>query len=203
MSLAEQELNSLSGSEIANLRHELRTPVNQIVGYCEMLLEDAESQNRLQRQQPLTETLAAVREVLALIDAALPQTLTAIGRDRILSLYESLHNPQTRIIGAMSGLLHAEGGSSDKEFVADVCRIRDAAERLLPTDRPRAEPTAAFSAPSVVHVAPSAAPGAKPGMRARILVVDDIEANRGVLERRLTREGHTVVCAVSGRDALT
>ena len=40
-------------------------------------------------------------------------------------------------------------------------------------------------------------------MKAHVLVVDDLEANRGVLERRLQREGHTVASAASGLEALS
>ncbi len=193
---------SLTGSEVAHLRHELRTPVNQIVGYCEMLLEDAQVPQLAHRQATLRAALDAVREATALIDSALPPTSATIGKDRIVSLYESLHAPQTRIIDAMSGLLNARTGDADAEFIADVCRIRDAAERLLPTDRPREESTGSFPLPAAVSVAPSAAVGSKPGRAANILVVDDVEENRGVLQRRLNREGHAVTCASSGPEAL-
>ncbi len=37
---------------------------------------------------------------------------------------------------------------------------------------------------------------------ARVLVVDDTEANRDLLTRRLERQGHDVTCAVDGRQAL-
>lgn len=194
---------SISGTEVAHLRHELRTPVNQIVGYCEMLLEDAEAPEFAHRKPPLTEALAAVRAATAMIDAGLPPTATTLESDDIRQLYESLHAPQTRIIEAMSGLLRSSTGVADSEFIADVCRIRDAAERLLPTDRPRAEVTSTFAVPSAVKVAPSEAVGSKPGRSARILVVDDVEENRGVLQRRLNREGHSVVCARSGLEAIS
>ena len=41
-----------------------------------------------------------------------------------------------------------------------------------------------------------------PVQSSRVLVVDDNAANRDVLERRLTREGHQVVTASSGGAAL-
>lgn len=200
--MTDTEVGSLTGTEVAHLRHELRTPVNQIVGYCEMLLEDAESFELAHRKLPLSEALTAVRDAISMIEVALPATSSTLGKDRILSLYESLHVPQSRIIDAMSGLLHNEAGSADETFIADVCRIRDAAERLLPTDRPRAELTASFRVPAALTVSPAAAVGAKGRRTAKILVVDDVEENRGVLQRRLNREGHHVVCAASGADAL-
>ena len=190
---------TLSISEVARLRHELRTPVNQIVGYCEMLLEDAQSPQDGSRRDSLKEALAAVRDAISLIEQALPADVATLDADRIVALYERLHGPQSRIIDAMSGLLR--DGQPDEKFIADVCRVRNAAERLLPTDRPRAEPTTAFSAPTV-QVAPAQPPGARVRRAAHVLVVDDVEENRSVLRRRLEREGHTVACASSGPEAL-
>ncbi|MBA3467842.1 MAG: protein kinase [Gemmatimonadaceae bacterium] len=192
---------TLSVNEVATLRHELRTPINQIVGYCEMLLEDAQSRQGGSRRESLSEALAAVRDAIVLIEDALPAGATTLDADRIVSLYESLHHPQSRIIDAMSGLLREEE-LPDEKFIADVCRVRNAAERLMPTDRPRAEPTSAFSAPAGVRVAPAEPPGARVPRTAHVLVVDDIEENRSVLQRRLEREGHTVACASSGPEAL-
>ena len=192
---------TLSGVDVAHLRHELRTPVNQIVGYCEMLLEDADAPEHAHRRVQLADAITAVREVTSLIDAGLPPSASSIQKEQIQSLYEALHAPQARIIDAMSRLLHDEV-SAPADFVADVCRIRDAAERLLPTDRPRAESTGQFAVPASVTVAPYGAIGSRPGRAANILVVDDVEENRGVLQRRLNREGHSVVCAASGVEAL-
>jgi CheY-like chemotaxis protein len=187
--------------EVSELRHELRTPINQIVGYCEMLLEDARELGHPMREQPLAEALDAVRDALSLIDSALPSNLTTITGERIRTLYDSLHRPRTRIVDAMSGLLLQET-SADPAFISDVCRIRDAAERLLPTDRPRAEPTTTYRVPAALEASPATAPGSNRAKTARILVVDDIEENRSVLERRLRREGHSVACAENGKRAL-
>ena len=201
--MTEAAQETLSANEVAKLRHELRTPVNQIVGYCEMLLEDAQSPADGRRRESLSEALAAVRDAISLIEKALPADVATLDADRIVSLYESLHGPQARIIDAMSGLLRE--GPPDEKFIADVCRVRNAAERLLPTDRPRAEPTTAFSAlPAAGAGRAHRAPGCpRPANGyARHCVVDDVEENRSVLQRRLEREGHTVVCASSGPEAL-
>lgn len=187
----------LSAEEIAHLRHELRTPVNQIVGYCELMLEEAQELKHSDRVAQLNEALNAVREVTRLIDSSLPVTATEVGEDSIRALYQSFSLPQNRIIEAMSALLKVSAPESS--FVADVCRVRDAAERLLPQDRPRAEPTGLLSAPSVTTVPDRPS---RTAQRARILVVDDVEDNRGVLKRRLEREGHEVICASGGAEAI-
>jgi CheY-like chemotaxis protein len=45
-------------------------------------------------------------------------------------------------------------------------------------------------------------PVASGGMQGNLLVVDDVEANRDVLSRRLTLQGYTVATAENGRVAL-
>src|SRR5262245_32830466 len=167
-----------------------------------MMLEDAAEPAFAHRAPMLSEALVAVREATSLIDNGLPPTASSIEAEDLVRLYESLRRPQTRIIDAMSALLRGGTGVSDAEFIADVCRVRDAAERLLPSDRRRAEATGVFTAPAAVAVTPVVAATTVSGRAARILVVDDVEENRGVLQRRLQREGHTVVCARSGLEAL-
>ena len=166
-----------------------------------MLLEDATDAGATNRAAPLQSALAAVRDALSLIDSALPSTLVKIDGAAIATLYESLLAPQARITDAMSDLLRGEIANGDSAFIADVCRVRDAAKRLLPMDRPRAEDTAMYAVPDAIH-ATAATNIAESKRSARVLVVDDIEDNRGVLKRRLEREGHIVVCAENGKRAL-
>ncbi len=71
----------------ATIRHDLRTPVNAIIGYSEMLLEDLEPRQDLKfTQEPLQKTLNAGRRLLTLIneliyfarkDAPAPTELTS------------------------------------------------------------------------------------------------------------------------------
>jgi CheY-like chemotaxis protein len=180
---------SLPREAVTELRHELRTPVNHIVGYAEMLLEDL-GPDSAERRSALEETLAAARDVLSLISNSLPTTRTEVDSAEVAALYESLRAPQQRIIGLLAPLL--DRGTDDEEFAADVQRILNAAERLV-----SAEPTAA-AAPK-----PEPAAEADDGdAAARILVVDDVEDNRELLKRRLKRQGHAVDCAKDGRVAL-
>src|SRR5438552_2400818 len=188
-------------TQVSDLRHELRTPINQIVGYCEMLLEDANEAKNSSRATPLNTALVAVREALSLIDSALPPAMVEFDAERIGKLYDSLRAPQSRISDAMSDLLREEIARDDAAFIADVCRVRDAAERMLPSDRRRAESTSMFPVPDAIH-ATGSVNIADAKRSARVLVVDDIEENRGVLKRRLEREGHIVVTAENGKRAL-
>ena len=201
MKLTDARNTPLEPQAVSELRHELRTPVNLIVGYCEMLLEDATGPENAGRRKALEESLEAVREVLARINSGLPSAGAEVTERDVAALYEALREPQGRIVRAMTELLAAANSAQDEGFKEDVSRIRSAAERLIatnPATDASDQPSAAD--PPREETEPESARAATAG--ARILVVDDIEDNRSVLERRLRREGYDVECAENGRRAL-
>lgn len=185
--------HELTPEALAELRHDLRTPLNHVIGYTEMLLEDAADPALASRRAPLEQTLAAARQALGLINATLGSARNA-GAPEIAQLYDDLREPRGRILKAIGGLLSGADGT-DAAFTADLQKIVTAAERLVPPDAPQA---AAPAAPT-----PAAAPVVENGgPKARILVVDDGAENREVLRRRLERSGHAVETAEHGRRAL-
>jgi CheY-like chemotaxis protein len=182
---------------VAELRHELRTPLNLIIGYCEMLLEDATEQ---EQRVALEQTLAAGRDVLERINATVPPTRGEISEADFGALRDALREPQGRILSSTAALLAADGGTIDPQFERDVRRIRSSAERLLTVELPHGR-SGSHPAITIEHPVHGAAEG-PPVQPAHILVVDDQEDNRSVLERRLRRQGHTVESASGGRSAL-
>jgi len=61
--------SSNSSSELSQLRHDLRTPINQIVGYCELLIEETSDEaGRPARVDDLRKIHRAARELLDLIN---------------------------------------------------------------------------------------------------------------------------------------
>ena len=184
----------LTPEATAQLRHDLRTPVNHIVGYAEMLLEDAAEASLAPRKPALEETLAAARDVLSAIDRLLGGRSDGIAADEVVGLYRSLREPQQRIVRAVEGLLQLSDPAPNQDFTSDLHRILGAAAKLIPAgtgvkDRAQTD----RDAPTVDESG---------GERtATILVVDDVEDNREVLRRRLAREGYEVECAENGRRA--
>lgn len=180
---------------VGELRHDLRTPVNHIVGYAEMLLEDADDPAYANCRSALEDTLQAAREVLALINATLNPVRTEVSTEELGGLYQSMKGPQGRILTHMRTLLGSDSLPPGESFGQDLLRIKAAAERLVPADNgPQA------SAPASER---RSAPRKVAGSGARVLVVDDVEDNREVLRRRLEREGYAVTSAGDGREALT
>jgi len=187
--------DSLSPQALSELRHELRTPINQIVGYCEMLLEDSDAAEHASRRTALADALAAVRAALAEIDRALPAGRSDVRAADADTLHSTLRAPRERILSATEALL----ADPDHAFVMDVRKIRSAAERLGVAPAPTRTPTRGTPTPNTLPPTPSPSPTTA---TASILVVDDIDDNRDVLRRRLERQGHAVECAASGADAL-
>jgi len=184
---------TLANPVIAELRHELRTPVNLIVGYTEMMLEDVAPEDA--RAAALREVLIASREVLDKINTSLPPTGGASEND-LARLMEILAPPQQRILAAVEAIRVV---TTDDAMIADLSRIAAAAGRL--TTIPRPAPTPRHSRPTQALQAVDL-DAIESGNSARILVVDDIEDNRAVLTRRLTRQGYAVETAENGRLAL-
>ena len=190
---------TLSGSTLtveaqAQLRHDLRTPLNHIIGYTEMLLEDATGDALAERRTRLELALAAARHALELINAALGSARRIVPGD-VGQLFDALQEPRKKIVAAVSGLELPETDGDDV-FNADLKKILSAAARLAPEP---AEPTTHEPEPAAARAAPAveAAPA-----QARMLIVDDGAENRDVLRRRLEREGHAVETAEHGRRAL-
>jgi CheY-like chemotaxis protein/tRNA A-37 threonylcarbamoyl transferase component Bud32 len=182
--------HSAPGSNpVAALRHDLRTPVNHIVGYAEMLLEDLAGPEHEAQRAALEQTLAAARDALKAISMVLAPTRDAIEPGELTGLYVRLGEPQRRIMEAVRAVLAVTGEAPTATFVEDLHRIEAAAARLVPKD---AGGTGARG-----HGGTDVATG-----KARVLVVDDDEGNRDVLGRRLQREGYAVVVAAGGHEAL-
>lgn len=185
----------LTPEATAELRHDLRTPINHIVGYAEMLLEDAADPSLAPRRAALEETLAAARDLLGLIDRLLGGRSDGIRTDEVAELYHSLRDPQQRIVRAVEGLLQLTEPAPDRNFTSDLHRILGAAAKLIPAGM-LADPV-----PSEQGMRPTG--DEHRGARVpTMLVVDDVEDNREVLRRRLEREGYAVECAEGGRRAL-
>lgn len=185
----------LTAAEVSALRHDLRTPVNHIVGYCELLLEDAAADAGDARRTALQDALAGARDVLTLIDATLSASGEGVTPGTIDALHTRLRAPHDRILAAMDALGTAAAGEG---FQADVERIRHATGRLL------AVPRGDTSSPAV-PARPASSPrhtNAQAQAHGRVLVVDDVEDNRDVLRRHLTRQGYAVDDAADGATAL-
>ncbi|HYC90923.1 MAG TPA: response regulator [Thermoanaerobaculia bacterium] len=124
-------------------------------------------------------------------------------------LLHDLRSPLNQIIGYSEMLSDEAGEASREAVVVDLQRVRDAGRRMLALieENFTAHHDLKLVAPGTEDDLPPAAEmptprderAAAPGL---LLVVDDDAANRDVLSRRLERQGHRLLTASSGRDAL-
>ena len=137
----------------SRLRHNLRTPLNAVKGYGELIIEDARDSGRVEVLVDVGKILAAAEELLAQID-------------RLVALPD----------------VPESNAALTTRFDASAFPGRiDELMRSIHTATPKAR-----------EQSPSG----------RVLVVDDTEANRDLLSRRLSRNGHAVDTVENGTLAL-
>lgn len=174
----------MTPEEARELRHELRTPVNHLIGYAELLLEE-------EGVEPAAVTmLDGIRSRARTILALVPQML---GEDGTVAEGARSLADQARDLKAAAGELRAAGVGLPP---ADLGRIDSAADRLSELAGRLTRGAVSVARPSGAVQEPRA------GRNETILVVDDDEANRDVLGRRLQRLGYGVVEARDGIEAL-
>ena len=213
---------------VAYVWQELSAPATAIMGYAEMLMDDAVQAGREQLTEDLQRILDASRAlhglILSLLDpASIHPTVGSVDLVEFRrTLRHDLRTPINAIKGYGEMLREDAADRSSESFVADLDNLLKEATLLLARiddlvtygDAPRSEGAAhaatEIAAPAglveslLEAVRPVAAneadfAAARPG---RILVVDDNASNRDLLSRRLQRQGHIVLQAEDGARAL-
>ncbi|MDQ5853025.1 MAG: response regulator [Chloroflexota bacterium] len=203
-----------------SLRHDLRTPVNHIIGYSEMLLEEAEDAGQAYYVPDLQRIREAGKQVLTLINDHLDPRKTEEHSADLELMLQELRTPLNAIIGYSEMLQEEAAEQGQEHFVPDLRRIQTAAGRLFALTSDSLDFSKLGTGKLDPQVASSHIPGGRPeGPRitlahaaasvagaqyghGSLLVVDDNEGNRDMLSRRLQRQGYTVSVADNGRRAL-
>jgi class 3 adenylate cyclase len=211
----------------AFVRQEFGAPIATITGLTEILIEDA----RRSRDDPLVSDLDRIHSAGLLLQDQLSQlvglatqgSLSATGDFAAVKagLRHDLRTPLNAIKGYSELIMEDARESDRQDLLADVGKIRDAAEQLLGqvdklvglTDAaglvsPEAVPLIGMPSRNLIDqimqsiqpITPK--PRRDQSLSSRILVVDDTEANRELLSRRLSRDGHAVSTANNGHSAL-
>lgn len=206
---------------IGHVRHELKTPINGILGYSEMLLEDLEPRDREDLADDLEKIRTAGRQLLRLIDEILSPERIDEAESVDLEAYGAqirmdLRNPINAVIGYAELLIEIAGETDREHFVPDLERIRTSARTLLERSNDIVEVATAYD-PSLASEGRlgedySLTEGVLAKSRPRfvsaeegsgsLLVVDDNSMNRDLLSRQLARAGYVVETAESGQQAL-
>jgi adenylate cyclase len=205
------------------VRQELIAPVHAIIGYAEIAHEEARRRALAGPIRDIERILAAARtlgdkvsQLLSWCDAgrnASPQA-PAVEEQ---TLHHELRTPLNAVIGYGEMLIEDLADTEFADLRSDIAKLRASALELLS----RLGTIISFSSTrswSGAHAGVSPVPFAvqdplrdirppparllERDITGRVLVVDDIEANRDLLSRRLVREGCRVAVADGGRQAL-
>jgi sigma-B regulation protein RsbU (phosphoserine phosphatase) len=179
----------------AELKHELRTLLNHISGYSEILAEDG----REFGHESLARRFDAIREAAAPLKKAIIGCFAAPGPDILASCREVLAGPLYELVSevqAARGECAVEGGA---RFLPDIDKVLASANSILDlVSGPSADGQRSLFADEAERPAsPETALH-----RGRILVVDDDDLNRRLLSRYLERLGHEPIEAANGQEAL-
>jgi adenylate cyclase len=212
------------------VRQELSAPATAIMGYAEMLMDDAAPADRGQLTDDLQRILDASRNlhrlILSLLDPATIQWTdgNADPAEYRRTLRHDLRTPLNAIKGCGEMLREDAADGNAETFGADLDKLLGEATLLLdridglvtysggdvpPSDEtdsaaPEISEPARMVEKLLKAVRPIAAKEADFAavQPSRILVVDDNASNRDLLSRRLQRQGHTVLQAEDGAIAL-
>jgi len=192
-----------SERQLSDLLHDLRTPLNQIIGLSEMLIEIAEEKCH----SDLTVGLGAVREggldlATLLQDRSIIATSSHPEGD-YWPLPDASRAAISRVLGFAQLVLAEPPSERLDEYRNDLELICKAARHFIDAARTSGIFIRLQTARHWDHTVPVGRSAAGPSLTGgRMLIVDDEALNREVLMRRLQREECHPVGARSGAEAL-
>ena len=206
-------------SRLGRARHDLRNPLSEILGFSEILQEEAVERGLLQ----MNPGFAAIHQSAARIFAEVNHWLNP---DTIRMTSESFHELEQTIQSLSQRILSTAESLSEKcddlenNWVGDdLLRIAGAARKLRDSSPPllheladsfaakarmeEDDTTVLVASGTSIETTSVRELEAEPGtVSGSLLIVDDAETNRALLARRLRRQGYTVSLAENGRQAL-
>jgi phosphoserine phosphatase RsbU/P len=202
--------------DLSRVRHELRTPINHILGYTEMLLE--EGQLPASFLEDLRRIHTGGRQLQTLIGEYFDEEKFFTHRD-LHQLYHELRTPVNHVIGYCELLQEQAEEQGIQAPIADLKKIHAAAGEWLGLmegyliESPAGTTAAGGEGGGDAHpltlipglgiqVPAPATARADFSDEGAILIVDDDEQNRDMLARRLRRCGYAITVASSGLQAL-
>lgn len=211
---------------LSHMKHEVCTPINAIIGYSEILLEDAEELGQQNFIMDLRNINNGGKRLLSLVnDLFDPEKIEASEIDVSTETFgarikHELRTPLNAVVGYTEMLLeHVEDMGKDA-FRSDLQKIQVSGKRLLTflddiihltrmeagkMDVDLKEDHTQSMIQNVVTSIRSLDENtgvAKDAEYGTVLVVDDNELNCDMLSRQLERQGYRVVVAGNGREAM-
>ncbi len=156
-------------------RHDLRNYVGQVIGYSELWLDDTVDEGETELRGDLARIHAAGKQILAMINTHV---------DPVHMRVEYTVSPHENASGADAEIM-SSAPTGMRDYLSHWRTPSDAPPSAVPIPPAQSADTKALSA-----------------LHGAILIVDDNEANRELLCRRLEQQGHQTTAARDGQEAL-
>jgi adenylate cyclase len=209
-------------ARLALVWQDLVTPVRAIVGYQEIAIEEGQRLGLTDELPFLEKALVAAGSLSAMVNRLRdlgPESEAATKNGDLggvqARLRHDLRTPLNAIIGysemVLEDLADTEAGEVLRpdldKLLGEARLLLDRIDTIVDLTRSQTafSPEGAADQAVVADLLRVLRPdreAAKPSEAGRILAIDDNESNRDLLSRRLLHEGHAVVVASSGRQAL-
>ncbi len=199
----------------AHLRQEFVAPAAAIVGFADIVIEDAEQAGLADYRTDLDRIRGAGLSLQALLDDVLKQSGDVEDIDGYRTkLRHDLRTPINAIKGYGEMIVEDAREGGHVSLLPDLDKLLSAADGMLA----RIDALVAFSGDATLdQTEPSFADASRvldalrvsqpavahQTIAGQILVIDDNESNRDLLARQLARDGHVVESAESGRAGLS
>ncbi|HEU5022960.1 MAG TPA: response regulator, partial [Bryobacteraceae bacterium] len=178
------------------LRHEFRTSINHIVGYTELLIDEAKDRRLEPFLAAFGRILEGGRKALASIERAFREDAGEPGWESD-EFQRSLRGSTLQISDALAAI-GEQLNQGHRETLSDLSAIGGALRKLADLSGIPASSVA----PPLPDRKPAPMPAAPGPGGGKILIAGDDDANRDLLRRRLVCEGHEVVEARNGLEVL-
>jgi adenylate cyclase len=209
----------LTASRLSALRHDLRTPFNQIIGYSEMIGEDAEDAGDEGLKEKALAVATAAHSTLTQLTALLVGEAEQITPQHLAKTRAEMEQPITTLQANATQLRSVVQAALEvpEDTAGNLERIESALKSLCSLLAATNEWHIAAPAAPIVSTTGVAKPGSHetisshlptatsknaPNTNSTILIVDDHVENRDLLRQRLDREGFKTAVAENGLDAL-
>ena len=208
---------------LAKARHNLKNPVNAILGYSEMLIEDSEDEKLTDLISDLKKLHNAGNEVLKAIDnnfdeknlSKVGKSITDIARDTEISI----RTPLNTIIGYSELIIEdnhniildnfnsdmekiIESGKRIEEELKLIIQFKDHLDKGIKLKSFNDDRDYSMVEDVLDSIKPLASEDKDAIKTGLILAVDDNLNNTDLLSKRLTRLGNKVITANDGKEAL-
>jgi len=121
----------LTGDALKRLRHDLRTPINHILGYTEMLLEDGEGDAGGPIAKALQEIHAGGRTLLDWIQQTFGENLGSVSSGQLDAFEARLRPEAERLLRESESLTEILREEGRQEALSDIDRVSTAFRLLL------------------------------------------------------------------------